>query len=87
MTINYKNFLTPNKKMSKMGDFQEMKHIEGLEVASVSADLYKSSRDDISLFYFKEGSNHAVAYTTNTIVSESITWNKKIQKKILRHYL
>ena len=84
MTINYKNFLTPNKKMSKMGDFQEMKHIEGLEVASVSADLYKSSRDDISLFYFKEGSNHAVAYTTNTIVSESITWNKKNTKKNIK---
>ena len=84
MTINYENFLTPNKKMSKMGDFQEMKHIEGLEVASVSADLYKSSRDDISLFYFKEGSNHAVAYTTNTIVSESITWNKKNTKKNIK---
>ena len=84
MTINYKNFLTPNKKMSKMGDFQEMKHIEGLEVASVSADLYKSNRDDISLFYFKEGSNHAVAYTTNTIVSESITWNKKNTKKNIK---
>jgi len=84
MTINYKNFLTPNKKMSKMGDFQEMKHIEGLEIASVSADLYKSNRDDISLFYFKEGSSHAVAYTANTIVSESITWNKKNTKKNIK---
>ena len=84
MTINLKNFLTPYKKMSKMGDFQEMKHIEGLEVASVSADLYKNSRDDISLFYFKEGSNYAISYTSNTIVSESINWNKKNSKKNIK---
>ena len=70
--------------MSKMGDFQEMKHIEGLEVASVSADLYKNSRDDISLFYFKEGSNYAISYTSNTIVSESINWNKKNSKKNIK---
>ena len=54
MTINLKNFLTPNKKISKMGEFQEIKHIEGLQVSSVSADLYKNGRDDISLFILKK---------------------------------
>ena len=81
MTINLKNFLTTNKKISKMGEFQEIKHIEGLQVSSVSADLYKNGRDDISLFYFKEGTNYAVSYTASSIVSESITWNKKNAKK------
>ena len=30
MTINLKNFLYPKVKASKMGDFQELKHINGL---------------------------------------------------------
>ena len=77
MTINLKNFLSSDKSPSKMGDFQELKDIEGLHVSAVSADLYKNGRDDLSLFYFPEGSNHAVAYTKNSIVSESINWNKK----------
>ena len=72
MTINLKNFFTPNQKTSKMGDFQELKGIEGLQVSSVSADLYKNGRDDLSLFYFPQGSNYAVAYTKNSIVSESM---------------
>ena len=84
MTINLKNFLNPSKKTSKMGDFQELKDIEGLQVSSVSADLYKNGRDDLSLFYFPEGSNHAVAYTQNSIVSESIIWNRKNTKNNIK---
>ena len=76
MTINLKNFLSTNKSTSKMGDFQEVGHIAGLHVSAVSADLYKNGRDDLSLFYFPEGANHAIAYTKNSIVSESITWNR-----------
>ena len=84
MTINLKNFLNPNKKTSKMGDFQELKDIQGLQVSAVSADLYSNGRDDLSLFYFPEGSNHAVAYTQNSIVSESITWNRQIKKNNIK---
>ena len=84
MSINLKNFLSSNKKTSKMRDFQELKDIEGLQVSAISADLYKSGRDDLSLFYFPEGSNHAVAYTKNSIVSESITWNKKNAKNNIK---
>jgi len=69
--------------MSKMGEFQELKQIEGLEISSITADLYNNGRDDLSLFYFKEGANYAMLTTTNSIVSESINWNKKSnQKKI-----
>ena len=40
MTINLKNLLNPNIKISKMGEFQELKQIEGLSISAVSADLY-----------------------------------------------
>ena len=53
MTINLKNFLSDRKKLSKMGDFSELKQIEGMEVSSVSADLYNDGRDDLTLFYFR----------------------------------
>ena len=69
MTINLKNFFKPDKKTSKMGDFQELKPIEGLQVSAVSANLYKNQRDDLSIFYFPDGANYTVAYTQNSIVS------------------
>jgi glutamate N-acetyltransferase/amino-acid N-acetyltransferase len=84
MTINLKNFLNINKKTSKMGDFQELKHIEGLQISAVSAELYRNGRDDLSLFYFPDGANYAVAYTQNSIVSESITWNRKNTKNNIK---
>ena len=84
MTINLKNFLNDKKKLSKMGDFQELKQIQGLEISSVSADLYKNGRDDLSLFYFKESANYASICTTNGIVSESINWNKNSNKKSIK---
>ena len=84
MKINIKNFLSLGKKISKMGDFQEAKHIEGLQVSSISADLYKNRREDLALFYFPEGANYAVAYTKNTIVSESITWNRENTKNNIK---
>jgi len=87
MTINLKNFLSSNKKTSKMGDFQELKDIEGLQVSAVSADLYKNGRDDLAIFYFPEGSNYAVAYTKSSVVSESINWNRKNNKNNIKALL
>ena len=42
MTINLKNFLSDKSKLSKMGEYQDLKPLDGLEVSSISADLYKS---------------------------------------------
>ena len=84
MTINLKNFLTDKPNLSKMGDFQELKKIEGLEISAVSADLYGTGRDDLCLFYFKEGANYGAVYTNNSICSESITWNRKIRKSLIK---
>ena len=84
MTINLKNSLSLKPKKSNIGNFQDVKDIEGLQVSEVSADLYKNGRDDLTLFYFPGGSNYAVAYTKNTIVSESITWNRKNTKNNIK---
>ena len=84
MTINLKNFLNDKTKLSKMGEFQNLKQIEGLEMAAVSADLYDNGRDDVSLFYFKDGANYATVSTTNSITSESISWNNNSHKKMIK---
>ena len=87
MTINLKNFLNPKTKMSKMGEFQELQPIKGLEISSVSADLYGDGRDDLSLFYFQEGANFAAIYTTSKITSASINWNLKIKRHFVKALL
>tara|TARA_B100001123_G_scaffold445594_1_gene597601 strand:+ start:33 stop:1337 length:1305 start_codon:yes stop_codon:yes gene_type:complete len=87
MTINLKNFLRDKPKLSKMGEFQELEPIEGLEISAVSADLYGTGRDDLCLFYFKDGTNYAAVYTNNSICSESITWSKKIRKSSIKALL
>ena len=87
MTINIKNFLNDKSRMSKMGEFQNLKQIEGLEMSSVSADLYGNGRDDLSLFYFKDGANYATVNTTNSITSESISWNNSSHKKSIKGLL
>jgi len=87
MTINLKNFLSDKSKLSKMGEFQDLKPLDGLEVSSISADLYDNGRDDLALFYFKEGANYATLNTTNSIVSETISWNEKSNKKMIKALL
>ena len=87
MTINIKNFLNDKSKLSKMGEFQNLKQINGLEIASISADLYGDGRDDMALFYFSKGANYATLTTTNSITSEYISWNNNSHKKIIKGLL
>jgi glutamate N-acetyltransferase/amino-acid N-acetyltransferase len=87
MTINIKNFLSDKTKLSKMGEFQNLKQIEGLEMASISADLYKDGRDDLALFYFSRGANYATLTTSNSITAEFIPWNNNSHKKIIKGLL
>ena len=87
MTVNLKNFLNPKIKMSKMGEFQELKTIEGLGVSSVSADLYGDGRDDLTLFHFQDGANFAAIYTTSKITSASINWNLKVKRHFIKALL
>jgi len=87
MTINIKNFFNDKNKMSKMGEFQNLKQIEGLEMSSISADLYHNGRDDLVLFYFKDGANYASVNTSSSIVSETISWNSSSHKKTIKGLL
>ena len=87
MTINIKNFLSNKSKLSKMGEFQNLKQIEGLEMSSISADLYGDGRDDLALFYFRKGANYATLTTSNSITSEFIPWNNNSHKKIIKGLL
>ena len=87
MTINIKNFLKDKSKLSKMGEFQNLKKIEGLQMSSISADLYGDGRDDLALFYFSRGANYATLTTSNTITSEFIPWNNNSHKKVIKGLL
>ena len=87
MTINIKNFLSDKRKLSKMGEFQSLKQIDGLEMSALSSDLYGDGRDDLALFYFSKGANYATLTTSNSITSEFIPWNKNSHKKIIKGLL
>jgi len=84
MTLNLKNLLNPKNKPSKMGEFQELQPIDGLEISAVSADLYGDGRDDLTLFYFKDGANYAGVYTTSKVTSASIKWNLNIKRHFVK---
>ena len=75
MGINLTNFLSSQSKNTKMIDFQDLDHLDGLSISVVSANLYKDIRDDLTMFYFREVANYASVYTQSKIVSENIKWN------------
>jgi len=84
MTLNLKNLLNPKIRPSKMGEFQELQPIAGLEISAVSADLYGDGRDDLALFYFPKGANFAAVYTSSKITSANINWNLKIKRHFVK---
>jgi len=67
-----------------MGEFQELKPIDGLQISAVSADLYGDGRDDLTLFFFNEGANFAGVYTNSKITSHTINWNLKIKRHFVK---
>ncbi len=79
MPINLKNFLISKNKKSKIGDFQDLEHLDGVAISVISANLYKELRDDLTLFYFRDTANYASVYTQSKIVSENIKWNLSIK--------
>jgi len=81
MTINLKNFINSQISKTKMNDFQDLEHIDGVSISTVCADLYKTPRDDLVLFYFRDGANYASVYTQSKIVSENIKWNLNVKSK------
>ena len=84
MAINLNNFLISKKDRSKMADFQDLDHLDGLSISVTSANLYNNSRDDLVLFYFRNGAEYASVYTQSKIISENIKWNLSIKSKKIR---
>ena len=84
MAINIKNFLNVKNKLSKMRDFQDLGHLDGISISAITADLYGDGRDDITLFYFSEGAKYASVYTKSKIVSENIKFNLQLKNKLVK---
>ena len=84
MAINLKNFLNFKGSKSKMNDFQDLDHIDGLSISTISANLYEKPRDDLVMFYFRDGANYASVYTQSKIISENIKWNLNIKSKKIK---
>ena len=82
MGFNLTNFLSSKSKNKRMMEFQDLDHIDGVSISTVSANLYKDPRDDLVMFYFREGANYASLYTQSKIISENIKWNlnQKVKK-------
>jgi len=87
MVFNINNFFDDRNRKSKIGDFQDLDHIDGVSISTVSANLYGQKRDDLVLFYFRDGASYASVFTKSSIVSENIKWNKKIKSKKLNALL
>ena len=84
MAINLSNFLVSKKDRSKMADFQDLDHLDGLSISVTSANLYNNDRDDLVLFYFRNGAEYASVYTKSKVISENIKWNKSIKSKKIK---
>ena len=84
MAINYKDFLNFHPSKSKMNDFQDLDHIDGVSISITCANLYNKHRDDLVMFYFRDGANYSSVYTQSKIVSENIKWNLNIKSKKIK---
>ena len=83
MGLNLPNFLLSKSKNKRMLEYQDLDHIDGVSISSVCANLYKDTRDDLVMFYFRDGANYASVYTQSNIISENIKWNlNQTSKKI-----
>ena len=84
MVIKFKNFANSQESPLKMNDFQDLDHIEGISISITCANLYSQPRDDLVMFYFRDGANHASVYTQSKVVSENIKWNLNVRSKKIR---
>ena len=84
MVIKFKDFTNFQSSKSKMNDFQDLDHIDGVSISTTCANLYSKPRDDLVMFYFRDGANYASVYTQSKIVSENIKWNLNIKSKKIK---
>ena len=84
MAINFKDFINFQPSKSKMSDFQDLDHLDGVSISTTCANLYSKPRDDLVMFYFRDGANYASVYTQSKIVSENIKWNLSVKSKKIK---
>ena len=67
---------------NSMGFYQNLEHLDGLGISAVSANLYEDKkRDDLVIYYFRNGASHASVYTQSNVKSENIKWNLNNSKE------
>ena len=60
-------------KSNSMVFYQDLEHLDGIGISAISANLYENKkRDDLVLFYFRNGASYATVYTQSNIRSENI---------------
>jgi len=84
MKINLENIMNVTLRKSKMNDFQDLDHIDGLSISTINANLYNKARDDLVMFYFRDGANYASVYTKSKIISQNIKWNLNSKSKKIK---
>ena len=63
MVFDINNFFDYRNTKSKVADFQDLDHVDGISVSTVSANLYDQKRDDLVLFYFRDGASYSSVFT------------------------
>ena len=84
MSFSFKSIFAKGNSNLKIKDFPNLPAIEGLDISSENAGLYKKKRNDICFFYFKEGAYYAGVYTKSSVKSHCIDWNQKIKSKKIK---
>ena len=87
MGINLTNFLSSKSRNKKTMEFQDLSHMDGVSISTVSANLYNNKRDDLVMFYFRNGANYASVYTQSKIISENIKWNLNLKGNSIKALL
>ncbi len=81
MDLKLKKFFKTQFLKNK-GSFVDLPVLDGVKISSSSANLYnKKTRNDLCLFYFENGANHAAVFTKSKVVAECIKWNKQHKTK------
>ena len=58
MFNKFKKLVDRQDKSTVIGHFQDLEHIDGVAVSTISANLYNLKRDDLVLFYFRHSSQN-----------------------------
>ena len=70
MVLNFNNLFGSESKNTKLSDFQDLDHLNGLALSITDAKLYNPSRDDLVLFYFRSGQ------TTHRFILSQLLYQK-----------